>query len=323
MPVDDKRPEEALRLGVSTCLLGEKVRFDGGHTRDRYVTDVLGQWVDYVPVCPEVEIGMSIPRPTIRLVNEGEKERLVAPSTGQDYTDLMKEFSVKKVHELQTHDLDGYILKRGSPSCGMERLSVYRNDTRMNRNGIGVFAEILMEQWPHLPVEEEGRLNDPRLRENFIERIFCRNRWRTLIRGGKTRGRLVQFHTHHKMLLLAHNQAAYRRLGKIVAMAGQISDLELYAQYEQEFQACLKHRSTPKRHANVLQHAMGYFKKLLTSIEKEEMNAAITDYRLGLIPLVVPVTLFRFNIQRFEIPYLSEQLYFNPHPKELMLRNHC
>ncbi len=314
--------DEPLRLGVSSCLLGEKVRFDGGHKLDRFVADVLGEWVEWVPVCPEVAIGMSIPRPTIRLVQEQDDERLLAPKTGEDFTERMDAYSDEKLGELHEVGLDGYILKKASPSCGMERVPVYRNGMRMNRAGVGRFAAKMIERWPQLPIEEEGRLNDSPLRENFIERIFCRNRWRVALKRGMTRGRLVEFHTAHKLLLLAHNEASYRRLGAIVGSAGTIENTELFARYEHEFQTCLRTKATKKRHTNVLQHALGHLKHLLDADDKRELIGAIDDYRRGFLPLVVPLTLLRFNVKKHDVEYLLNQIYFDPHPKELMLRNH-
>lgn len=312
-----------LRLGVSTCLLGENVRFDGGHARDRFVTDTLGQWFEYVPVCPEMEIGMGTPRPTVRLVEDDHGTRLVAPSTGEDFTDRMLAYAEDKIVELSRLDLDGYILKKASPSCGMERIRVYRNGIPARRNEPGLFAGKLMERWPALPVEEEGRLNDPVLRENFIERVFSRNRWRVLVRRGLSRKRLVQFHTAHKLLLRTHNEPAYQRLGKLVGSAGTIPDREIFAAYEDEFQRALRTTATKKKHANVLYHALGYLKQALEPVEKRELLTAIEDYRQGFLPLVVPLTLLRYNIQRHSVEYLAGQLYFDPHPKELMLRNHA
>ncbi|MFT7486101.1 MAG: hypothetical protein ACI9F9_001954 [Candidatus Paceibacteria bacterium] len=313
----------SLRLGVSTCLLGESVRYDGGHAQDRFVKDTLGQWFEYVPVCPEVDVGMGTPRATIRLVQEDQGVRLVAPSTGEDFTERMQNYSEGKVAELMKLDLDGYILKKSSPSCGMERIRVYLNEMPARRDESGLFAAKLMERWPALPVEEEGRLNDPILRENFIERVFARNRWRALVARGLSRRSLIEFHTAHKLLLLAHNEAAYRRMGRLVGSAGTIDDRELYAAYEVEFQGALRTKANIKKHVNVLQHAMGHLKSHLGPTEKHSILAAIEDFRLGLLPLVVPLTLLRYNIHQFGVEYLAGQLYFDPHPKELMLRNHA
>jgi uncharacterized protein YbgA (DUF1722 family) len=233
----------------------------------------------------------------------------------------MEVYSETKVDELMAKDLDGYILKRASPSCGMERVKVYTEAGMPVKSGAGVFARVLLEKWPNLPVEEEGRLNDPMLRARFIEHVFCRHRWRTLVRRGLSRRRLVEFHTAHKLLLRAHNEAGYRRLGKIVASAGTIPDAELYREYEDQFHNVLQNRATRKRHANVLYHVLGYLKKVLDPFEKQEVVALIEDYRLELVPLIVPITLLRHHVAKHGIDYLQGQLYLEPHPRELMLRN--
>ena len=313
--------DEPIRLGVSSCLLGQKVRFDGGHKRDRYLDDVLGDWFDWVAVCPEIDIGLGIPRPSIRLVQDQPVPRLIQPVTGEDLTERMETYSEAKVDELRAGDLDGYILKRASPSCGMERVKVFGKGGSPTRNGVGVFARVLMERWPNLPVEEEGRLNDAVLRERFIEHVFCRHRWGSMARRGLTRKALVEFHTAHKLVLRAHNEAGYRRLGRIVAGAGTVPDDELFSSYETEFHDTLNHKATVKRHTNVLYHVLGYLKRVLDSFEKREAVQLIEDYRLGLVPLIVPITLLRHHILKHQIEYMMGQLYLEPHPRELMLRN--
>ncbi|MCG6964277.1 MAG: DUF523 and DUF1722 domain-containing protein [Acidobacteria bacterium] len=322
-PVWKRWHDEAdpIRVGISSCLLGNQVRHDGGHKHDRYLTDVLGPWFEWVPVCPEVEIGLGTPRPTIRLETADPRPRLVMPSTGDDLTQRMEDWSAARLSELRRHELDGFVLKKGSPSCGMERVRAYSSGGQPARNGVGVFARSLMAQWPTLPVEEEGRLNDPALREGFIERVFCRHRWRGLLRRGGRRGELVAFHTAHKMIIRAHNEAGYRRLGRLVAAAGTMSDDRLLEAYERELFGSLSHRATPKRHANVLYHALGYLKREIDAVDKREAVEVIEDYRNGLVPLVVPVTLLRHHVRRHPVPYLAGQLYLEPHPKELMLRN--
>ena len=272
-------------------------------------------------MCPELDIGLGVPRPTIRLVEGGENPRLVEPTSGEDLTERMETYSHQKVDELMAKDLDGYILKRASPSCGMERVKVYTEAGMPVKSGAGVFARVLMETWPHLPVEEEGRLNDAMLRVRFIEHVFCRHRWRMLVRRGLTRRSLIEFHTAHKLLLRAHNEAGYRRLGKIVASAGTISDADLFSAYEDEFHKVLKNRATRKRHANVLYHVLGYLKKVLDPFENQEAVALIEDYRNELVPLIVPITLLRHHIAKHNIGYMQGQLYLEPHPRELMLRN--
>jgi len=313
--------DEPIQLGISSCLLGAKVRFDGGHKRDRYLTDVLGDWFDWVPVCPELDIGLGVPRPSIHLVQAEGTPRLVEPKTGLDLTEKMEIYSRERVDKLMARGLDGYILKRASPSCGMERVKVFGKGGMPSKNGVGVFASVLMERWPNLPVEEEGRLNDPHLRERFIEHVFCHHRWRTLSRRGLSRRKLIAFHTAHKLLLRTHNEAGYRRIGRIVASAGTISNEELYTSYEDEFHQVLMTKASRKRHANVLYHALGYLKSVLDPFEKQEAVALIEDYRHDLVPLVVPITLLRHHVCKHEIAYLMGQLYLEPHPKELMLRN--
>jgi uncharacterized protein YbgA (DUF1722 family)/uncharacterized protein YbbK (DUF523 family) len=312
---------EPIRIGISSCLLGQKVRFDGGHKRDRYLNDVLGHWLTWVAVCPELEIGLGVPRPTIRLESGQSGVRLVEPNGALDLTDEMETYAEAKVKDLQKADLDGFILKKGSPSCGMERVRVYGKGGVPARNGVGVFARVLMERCPNLPVEEEGRLNDPVLRERFIAHVFCRHRWRSMERKGVTRRRLVEFHTAHKLQLRSHNEASYRRLGKIVASAGTMPDRELFQSYEDELHTALSTRPSSKRHTNVLYHALGYLKKVLNPFEKQELVQLIEDYRKGFVPLVVPITLLRHHVAKHEIPYLQGQLYLEPHPRELMLRN--
>jgi uncharacterized protein YbgA (DUF1722 family)/uncharacterized protein YbbK (DUF523 family) len=316
---DDSEP---IRLGISSCLLGENVRYDGGHKHDRYLTGVLGCWVTWVPVCPELDIGLGVPRATIRLEQAGPEPRLRMPATGEDLTLRMAEYAHSKVDELQQLDLDGYVLKMGSPSCGMERVRIYGPAGTPSRNGVGAFARVLMQRWPNLPVEEEGRLNDPGLRERFIEHLFCRHRWRTMTKQGLSRRRLVEFHTAHKLLLRAHNEAAYRRLGRVVAAAGSTPDQEIFRAYGEELHRALGYRATVKRHANVLYHALGYLKRVIDRYEKQEVVQLIEDYQHQLVPLIVPVTLLRHHVLKHGVEYLMGQLYLEPHPKKLMLRNH-
>jgi len=326
---DDHLP---LTIGVSSCLLGQEVRYDGGHTRDSFLVDQLGPWFDRVPVCPEVELGMGIPRPAIRLEERKGGVHLVAPSTGEDFTSRMTRFARRRVIELQKAGLDGYVLKASSPSCGTGRIRVYgpvgpirrsgpiRSDEPTRRNGVGFFAGALMERWPTLPIEEEGRLLDPRLRENFVERVFCRNRWRTLVRGGRSRKRLRAFHSAHELLFLAHNQAGYRRMSTLVESAWPIP--RLFASYEIELHKVMATHATVKKHVSVLRRAVRQMKNSLDAGEKKEILTTIDDYGAGLLPLVVPLTIFRFVIRRHGIDIFQDQLYFDPHPGELMLRNH-
>jgi uncharacterized protein YbbK (DUF523 family)/uncharacterized protein YbgA (DUF1722 family) len=312
-----------IRVGVSTCLLGEHVRYDGGHKRDAFLVEELGRWVEWVSVCPEVELGMGVPRPNVHLVEvDGEAElRMLAPATGEDFTERMRAYATTRVEELRRIELDGYVLKKNSPSCGMARVKVHGFGGPKRRDGVGLFARALLAAWPHLPVEEEGRLSDPALRENFVERVFCRNRWRALARGSRTRARLIEFWTAHKLLVRAHDEEGYRRLGTLVGSAKKGGTDELYARFEREFFETLARKATVRKHTNVLQHALGHLREHLDAGDRAQLVAAIEDYRAGLLPLVVPITLLRFQIKKHAVAYLLGQLYFDPHPKELMLRN--
>lgn len=317
-------PGATIRIGISSCLLGQKVRYDGGHKRDRFATDVLEPFVEWVPLCPEVEIGLGIPRPTIRLERgAGGSERLMMPSTGDDLTRRMADWAERRMESLLAQDLCGYILKKDSPSCGMERVKVYDVNGVPARDGTGIFAEVLLRRAPHLPVEEEGRLNDPRLRENFIARVFACRRWKDLEANGLTRAGLMEFHAAHKYLCMARNQAGMRRMGKLLGSAGKADPVpELARAYLDEFSAVMRRPPTRKGHTNVLQHQAGYVSDDLDSPDRAELTTAIEDYRRGLLPLVVPLTLLRHHARRQESTYLLEQAYLSPHPYELMLLNH-
>jgi uncharacterized protein YbgA (DUF1722 family)/uncharacterized protein YbbK (DUF523 family) len=311
-----------IRLGISSCLLGEEVRFDGGHKRDSFLTDTFGQWVEWVRVCPEVEIGLGIPRPTMRLERHGTAVRLLTPKTGADHTEVMSRYASRRSDELVREDLSGYVLKKDSPSCGMERVKVYDRHGAPARTGVGLFAVALKARLPLLPIEEEGRLSDPRLRENFVERVFAYRRLRAFFAGRWSTGGLVRFHTAHKLLLLSHSTVAYEALGRLVAGAKTMSRMSLRDQYERAFMDALCAIATTRRHANVLQHMLGYFRRLLDQASREELAGCIDEYRRGLLPLVVPITLIRHHVRANGVSYLAGQIYLEPHPKELMLRNH-
>ena len=311
-----------IRLGISTCLLGEPVRYDGGHKRDRFITDTLGQYVEFVPVCPETECGLGVPRESMRLQGDPASPRLVTSRTGVDHTDRMVAWAETRLKELEQEDLCGFIFKSDSPSSGMERVRVYSDKGMPERKGVGIFARMFMEHFPLLPVDEEGRLHDPKLRENFIESIFTLKRWRDLLKDHPTRGKLVAFHTEHKLLILSHSPKHSQLMGKLVAGAKQIPPGKLYREYEALFVAALMVKTTVKKNTNVLQHMMGYFKKELSPDEKQELIEVIDGYHEGLAPLIVPITLLRHYVRKYDQPYLKEQVYLNPHPVELKLRNH-
>lgn len=310
-----------LSIGVSSCLLGQEVRYDGAHKRDRYLTDVLGDYCEFVPICPEVGIGMGIPRPPIRLVErDGALRVLGVREPDVDVTDDLAAYVGKVADKIA--ELDGYVFKRASPTCGVWRVKVYGEGGMPSPTGRGAFAAGVLERWPNLPVEEEGRLNDPVLRENFIERIFVYRRWRALRGAGMTAGALVDFHTNHKLVVMAHNQAAYRRMGQLVAQAGQDGLPARVEAYEAELMSALTRRATRRSHTNVMQHLAGYLKRALDAGDKAELHSVIGDYHQGLVPLVVPLTLFRHHFRRHPHPFVERQVYLRPHPAELMLRNH-
>jgi uncharacterized protein YbgA (DUF1722 family)/uncharacterized protein YbbK (DUF523 family) len=312
----------SIRVGISSCLLGEKVRFDAGHKKDVYLTDVLGKYFEWVPVCPELEVGMGVPREAVRLTGDPESPRMVGVKSGNDWTDRMGKYSSKRAAQLAKSDLSGFILKSKSPSCGMERIRIYTDRGMPGGNGVGLFAAALMNEFPLLPVEEEGRLNDAALRDNFIVRIFSYHRLQSLLRGRFSIGALVQFHTIHKYLLLAHSPGHYASLGRLVAGASKASPARLMEEYSVEFMEGLKIKTTTKKNVNVLQHIFGFLKNFLTSDEKKDIGDVIEDYRQEIIPLIVPVTLLRHYIQKHGVQYILDQVYLHPHPKELMLRNH-
>jgi uncharacterized protein YbgA (DUF1722 family)/uncharacterized protein YbbK (DUF523 family) len=283
---------------------------------------VLGDYVEWVPVCPEVEAGMGTPREPVRLVRGPDGVRMLGTKSGREWTRPMRELAAKRVRELARLELCGYVLKKDSPSCGMERVRVYAAAGPAARDGVGLFAEALLAANEALPVEEEGRLHDPVLRESFIERLFAYRRLRSLCRGRLPLGRLVAFHTAHKLQLLAHSPRGYAELGRFVAGAKRLSPAALRDGYARGFMGALAQRATPRRHVNVLQHCLGHFRDRLDAAARAEILGVVEDYGRGLVPLVVPVTLVGHTARRLGVDYLLGQVYLEPHPKELMLRNH-
>ena len=315
--------ESPIKIGVSSCLLGNKVRYNGGHARDRFITGTLGEYVEFVPVCPEVECGLGVPRLTMHLRGDVDNPRLVTTKTGEDHTELMVKWAKKKLEELATEDLCGFIFKKNSPSSGMARVKVFNDKGQPVKKGSGIFAGMFMKHFPLIPVEEDGRLNDPKLRENFIEQIFALKRWRDIVAKGKKRGNLVEFHTRNKMLIRSHSENHYRMMGKMVAAAKSMSPAALFNRYEAFLIDALRLKSTVAKHTNVMMHMLGYFKKDLTGDEKQEMLEIIKAYRGELVPLVVPLTLFSHYVRKYDQSYLKQQTYLNPHPTALKLRNHA
>lgn len=314
---------DRIRIGISSCLLGMEVRYDGGHQLDRFLRDTLGAWFEYVPVCPEVEMGLPIPREALRLVEQGDGVRLVFSRSGEDVTGRMQAWAEQRVHELEREELCGFIFKSRSPSSGMERVKLYDRHGVPSKKGVGIFARIFMEHFPHLPVEEDGRMNDPCLRENFIESVFVFKRWRDLLQGGADAAALVDFHTRHKLLLLSHSTELYRGMGKLVAKAGLEEGEKLRAAYQTLLMEAMRRPATRAKQVNVLQHLLGYFRKQLSADEKQEALELIAGYRRGDLPLIVPVTLINHYVRKYREPYLGRQHYLQPHPLELQLRNHA
>ncbi len=310
-----------IKIVVSACLLGEHVRYDGGHKHDRYITDILGSHFSFVPVCPEVGCGLPTPRESMRLEGDPANPRLMTGKTRIDKTDQMLAFCEIKVNELESEDLCGFIFKKDSPSSGLFRVKVYNNGVAV-KNGSGLFAAAVARHFPLLPMEEEGRLNDLVIRENFIERVFSYRRWKDFLKESPTVGRLVEFHTAHKLLMMAHSPQIYREMGALVAHGRDLMLPDLLSRYEELFMKGLALHATVKKNTNVLQHIMGYFKRELTPAEKSEMLEVIEQYHNHLLPLIVPMTLLRHYIFKYDQQYLKGQIYLSPHPSQLMLRNH-
>jgi uncharacterized protein YbgA (DUF1722 family)/uncharacterized protein YbbK (DUF523 family) len=311
-----------IKIGVSTCLLGEKVRFDGGHKHNRYITQTLGKFFDFIPVCPEYECGLGIPRESMRLVGDIDNPRLITNKTKVDHTERMQKWASERLDELERDNLCGFIFKKDSPSSGLFRVKVYNDKGQPVKNGRGLFAAEFTARFPRIPVEEEGRLNDSMLRENFIERVFVLKRWREALMRKQTMGNLVDFHTREKLLIMAHSQKHYREMGRFVATGKQIKPADLYTSYETLLFKALNLKATVSKNTNVLMHVLGYFKKLLSADEKQEVLELIRNYREGHLPLIVPTTLMNHYVRKYHQAYLSEQTYLSPHPLELQLRNH-
>lgn len=315
----DTRP---IRLGVSACLVGQPVRYDGGHTLDQFLVGELGRFVEYVPVCPEAEAGLGVPREAMRLIGDPANPRMVTVRTGEDRTAVMTDWAERRLLELEAEDLCGFIFKKDSPSSGLMRVNVFAESGMPIRKGVGMFARAFVERFPTLPVEEEGRLNDADVRENFIERVFVLKSWREHVVRSPSRGALVRFHSVHTLLLMAHSHERYRTMSQLVAEAKAHEEAALLDAYQALLLEVLALRATPRKHVNVLRHIMGYFNRDLAPDEKQELLEVIATYRAGLMPLIVPITLLNHYVRRFEEPCLAEQVYLHPHPLELKLRNH-
>ena len=310
---------EKIKIGISSCLMGEKVRFDSGHKRNAYINGILANFFEFTTFCPEVEIGLSIPREPIRLVTLNDKVHCVGTRNPElDVTeDLYKSADEQQAWHRQ---LCGYILKKGSPSCGMERVRLYKGDIP-DRTGVGLYAERLMQNFPNLPVEEEGRLEDPVLRENFIQRVYIYSRWQNLMEQAISMKSLTLFHAQHKYIYMSHDQSMARQLGSWLAESHKTDLDTLTTQYPLKMMTLLKRRATRKNHVNTLQHIQGYLKNHLDAGDKQELTTNIKQYREGLLPLIVPITLLRHHFRRYPNNYISNSYYMQPHPAELMLLN--
>jgi uncharacterized protein YbgA (DUF1722 family)/uncharacterized protein YbbK (DUF523 family) len=309
-----------INIGISACVMGENVRFDSGHKGSKFVMKELTPYFNFVRVCPEVAIGMGVPRPTIRLVSNEERIALVqTKDETQDYTDQMLAYSNEKVAELKQKELCGYIVCAKSPTCGMERVKVYSKGSA-SKEGIGLYTDVLMKQMPWLPVEEDGRLNDPVLKENFISRVFCLKDLYDSMDGEPTPGKIVAFHTRHKLTLMAHDPSSYKELGQLVAKIADSDPAEFFEMYRLKFMQAITKRASRKNNSNVLMHIQGYFKKSLTSEERQELRTVIDEYREGMLPLLSPLTLFRHYLTLYPDDYLQHQKFLAPHPQELKLR---
>ena len=310
-----------IRVGISRCLLGDAVRYDGGHKRDAFLVDVLGRHIEWVPVCPEVEIGLGTPREPLHLVGSPHNPHLIAIKSEHDHTQTMETFASRRIQALRSVDLCGFVFKQHSPSCGLERVKIYPRHGTPRRQGMGLFARAFCQSFPLLPVEEEGRLSDLSLRENFIGRVFGYRRWRVLVQGHPGRRAIIQFHTCHKYLLLSHSRRHYERLGLLVAQAGRYRPGDLAVRYGLDFLDALAVKATVSKHVNVLEHIAGHLKEILARSERAELAGGIDDYRKKLVPLAVPLVLLKHYIEQYQVTYLKDQVYFDPYPKELMLRS--
>ncbi len=314
---------DKIRIGVSSCLLGEPVRYDGQHKHNHFITDTLGPYLEYVAVCPEVECGMGVPRETLRLVGDPAKPRLMTTRTGVDHTDSMQAWAAGRVVELEREGLHGYIFKSRSPSSGMEKVKVYNGRGGLAGRAPGMFGKVFMDHFPTLPCEDDGRLNDPGLRENFIERVFTLWRFREAVRASATLGTLMAFHARNKFLIQSHNEKLMREMGRELAGVKARAARAHIPRYEAALMRALKTVATVRKHTNILQHMFGYLRDHVDDGDRKELAGIIEDYHRELVPLIVPVTMLRHYVVKHDIEYLRDQYYLDPHPIELKLRNHA
>lgn len=309
-----------LKLGVSSCLLGEKVRYDGQHKLDHYIADIISQFADFVPVCPEVECGLPIPREAMHLAGDASAPRLITIRSHVDHTDRMLLWATEKVKKLDDAGLDGFIFKSKSPSSGRYNVKIYGSGGIPVKNGIGLFARRVIEAMPLLPVEEDGRLNDPVLRENFIDKVLTYHRWREYENNDGSPHGLVVFHSRHKYLLMAHSPAGLTAAGRIVAGLSGGTMQAVRREYLLALMRVMENKVTVSKQRNVMQHILGYFKKQLDSFEKQEMLELIDNYAAGICPWLVPVTMLRHYARKYGHEFLIQQYYLNPSLSELRMK---
>ncbi|QNH75740.1 DUF1722 domain-containing protein [Pseudomonas protegens] len=309
------------KIAISACLMGVEVRYNGGHKEFRLCSRVLSEHFDFVPLCPEVAIGMGTPREPIRLVGDPEQPRAVGTvDASLDVTLPLAEYGQRMAAEVG--DICGYIFMQNSPSCGLERVKVYQANGIPHRNGgRGIYAQAFCQKHPDLPVEEAGRLNDPVLRENFLTRVYVYRDWQALLKQGLTRRALTDFHSRCKYLLMAHHPVQYKTLGNLLGSMGKSDPNLIGPRYFSELMAALSKCATRGTHSNVLLHLSGYLKQAISSADKQEVQHVIGQYRHGIVPLVVPLTLLKHHFRQHPDPYIAQQLYLQPHPENLSLRN--
>lgn len=309
-----------IKVGISQCLLGAKVRFDGGHKNSRFCSTELSQLFEFTSLCPEVGIGLPVPRKTIRLVGDSESPRAVLSAGGdEDYTDQLSNFADINIEKIK--QLSGYILTKGSPSCGMERVKVYNKNGQSQSNGTGLFTARLKALCPHLPLEEDGRLNDPLLRDSFIKRVYLYSEWQQINSDGKITVRdLMNYHTKHKMTLLAHCPKTYRELGPMVAQVRSHSINEVAEEYIGLMLNGMKRMATRSNNTNVLMHLQGHLKKLIGREDKAELRRIIIDYKEGLAPIMAPIILLKHHFRNNPNKYIKRLSFFDPYPKQLAIQ---
>ena len=309
-------------IGVSQCLLGEPVRFDGGHKRNRYLTDVLSAHVEFRAVCPEMAIGLGVPRKPIRLIITSGQDRIRGVANAElDVTDALVQQAEENASRMG--DICGYVFMQNSPSCGVFGLKRYlENGNSIDSNGRGAYAKRLMELMPLIPVEEAGRLTDAGLRENFITRMFALHDWRQQLEQEPTAKKIIDFYSRYKYQVMAHHVPSYFTIGKLLANMSAKPIVEINKEFITLLMSALSHKATRKGNTNAMMHLRGYLKQHISKVDKEELSHSIESYLEGVVPIIVPLTLLRHHLLTLDNPYLKIQTFWNPYPEALGLRNH-